>query len=509
MTLRFVPTPLTASIELPAPRESIWDPALADAVLPTAARDAALQRLSEPGSFVVTTGQQPGLFTGPLYTIYKAVSAASLARVLERLWQRPVVPVFWSAGDDHDFAEASHASWITSDGTVASAALSPRLPDAPLTPMYRQPLGVEVEQALERLATDLPPAEFKNSTLDWLRRHYRPEATVAGSFAGALADLLAPLGMVVLDSTHPTLKRLASRHLVRALGLTRDLDRDLEHRAEELRLAGMDPGVAVGDGASLVMLEGALGRDRLVMENGEFVTRRGRERFDLAALQRIAASEPQRLSPNVLLRPVVESALLPTVAYLAGPGELRYLALTPPVYERMRIPRQLALPRWSGILVEPRVDRVLQKFGIDLEDLLEPAGALEARLVREQLPDEAVRALAMIRSALESGYDRLGATAAEIDPTLARPVQGARNQALSGVQDIERKLVQHLKRRQEIELGQIAKARALVLPENKPQERVLTIAPFLARYGASLLSDLSDVIEAWYASALEGALHPS
>jgi uncharacterized protein YllA (UPF0747 family) len=257
------------------------------------------------------------------------------------------------------------------------------------------------------------------------------------------------------------------------------------------------------------MLEGSLGRDRLVMENGEFVTRRSRERFDLAALQRIAASEPQRLSPNVLLRPVVESALLPTVAYLAGPGELRYLALTPPVYERMRIPRQLALPRWSGILVEPRVDRVLQKFNIDLDDLLEPAGALEARLVRAQLPDEAVRALALIRSTLESGYDRLGVTAAEIDPTLARPVQGARNQALSGVQDIERKLVQHLKRRQEIELGQIAKARALVLPEDKPQERVLNIAPFLVRYGPSLLTELSEVIEAWYASALEGALHPS
>jgi bacillithiol biosynthesis cysteine-adding enzyme BshC len=509
MTLRFVPTPLAAPVELPTARESVWDPTLADVILPTAAREGALQRLSEPGSFVVTTGQQPGLFTGPLYTVYKAVSAASLARVLERLWQRPVVPVFWSAGDDHDFAEASHASWITGDGSVAGAALSARPPDAPLTPMYRQPLGQEAVQALERLAADLPAAEFKDSTLEWLRRHYRPEATVAGSFAGALAELLAPLGMVVLDSTHPTLKRLASRHLVRALGLTRDLDRDLEHRAEELRLAGIDPGVAVGDGASLVMLEGALGRDRLVLEGGEFVTRRSRERFDLAALQRIAASDPQRLSPNVLLRPVVESALLPTVAYLAGPGELRYLALTPPVYERMRIPRQLALPRWSGIMVEPRVDRVLQKFSIDLEDLLEPAGALEARLVRAQLPDEAVRALALIRSALESGYDQLGAAATEIDPTLSRPVQGARNQALSGVQDIERKLVQHLKRRQEIELGQIAKARALVLPENKPQERVLTIAPFLARYGPSLLPELSEAIEAWYASALEGALHPS
>jgi uncharacterized protein YllA (UPF0747 family) len=160
-------------------------------------------------------------------------------------------------------------------------------------------------------------------------------------------------------------------------------------------------------------------------------------------------------------------------------------------------------------LVEPKVDRVLQKFNIELEDLLDAPGRLEARLVRSQLPEEAVRAIQDLRAAIETGYDLLGKSAAQIDPTLARPVQGAKHQALGGVQDIERKLVQHLKRRQEIELGQIAKARTLVLPENKPQERVLTIAPFLARYGPSLLAELGDAIDAWYSSALEGALNPS
>src|SRR5204862_311164 len=161
-----------------------------------------------------------GLFTGPLYTIHKALSAAALAAILEERWGRPVVPIFWLAGDDHDFTEASTASWIAADGAIATAALPPRPPEAPLTPMYR---------------------------------------------------------------------------------------------------------VQDGDG---------------------FMTRRSRERFDLTAIERIAADEPARLSPNVLLRPAVESAILPTVAYLGGPGELRYLALTPPVYDRLGIPRQLPLPRW-------------------------------------------------------------------------------------------------------------------------------------------------------------------
>jgi uncharacterized protein YllA (UPF0747 family) len=155
------------------------------------------------------------------------------------------------------------------------------------------------------------------------------------------------------------------------------------------------------------------------------------------------------------------------------------------------------------------VDRVLEKFGIELADLLEPSGALEARLVRSQLPGDAVEALHRVRSAVEEGYAALERSAGEVDPTLIRPIQGARHQALAGTQDVEKKLVQHLKRRQETELGQIARARTSVLPGNKPQERVLTVGPFLARYGTALISDLGAEIEAWYEDALEGAPQPA
>lgn len=509
MTLRIVGTPLPASIDFPVPRDGGFDPNLGEAIVPSSVRDSLLGRLREPGALAVTTGQQPGLLTGPLYTIYKALSTAALARILERQWQRPVVPLFWIAGDDHDFAEAAQASWIAGDGTLRSVYLPARPADAPLTPMYRELLGPGIEDVLRTLGDDLPASEFRDWTLGWLRRHYRPEATVAAGFAGALAELLAAAGVGCLDSSHPAVKRAAARHLVRALGLARELDRDLGDRADELRVAGQDSGVPVGEGATLVMLEGAQGRDRLVTSDGEFVTRRSRETYSLQALQRLAAAEPERLSPNVLLRPVIESALLPTVAYLAGPSELAYLSLTLPVYERMRIPRQPAVPRWSGILVDPRVERVLQKFRLELSELLEPPGSLEARLVRSQLPDDAVATLANLRSAVEAGYEDLGQSAAEIDPTLVRPVQGTKHQALAGLRDIEKKLVQHLKRRREIELNQIARARTIIFPDNKAQERVLTVAPFLARYGPGLIAELGEAIESWYAAALEGALHPS
>jgi bacillithiol biosynthesis cysteine-adding enzyme BshC len=509
MTLRFVTTPLDAPLTAPNPRDDGFNPALADAFVASPALEDALARLRQPGAVALTTGQQPGLFTGPLYTIHKALSSAALARILERQWQRPVVPVFWTAGDDHDYAEASHASWIKPDGTVATATLPPRPPEAPLTPMYREPLGPGVVPALDALVADLPESEFRNDTIAWLARHYRPNVTIQAAFAGAMAELLAPAGVVCFDSSHPSAKRASAPIVIRALADAGELDRELDRRAEELGATARTSGIAVGDGAALVMLEGEQGRDRLVADGSGFVTRRGRERFTLADLERIAEREPTRLSPNVLLRPVVESALLPTLAYLAGPGELRYLVLTPPLYELLGVPRQEPLPRWSGVLVEPKVQRILDKFQISLEDLLTPPGALEARLVRSQLPPEALEFLASMRASLERGYEGLERIAGEIDPTLVRPMQGARHQALAGTQDVEKKLVQHLKRRQETELGQIARARAAVLPRNKPQERELTVAPFLARYGPELIRDLTAEIERWYAGALEGVLEPS
>ena len=158
MSPRIVSTPLASSIEFPPPRDGQFDPALADAIVASPARQSALSRLAEPGAVAITTGQQPGLLTGPLYTIYKALSTAALGRILERQWQRPVVPVFWVAGDDHDFSEASSASWIAADGTLRTASLPPRLPEAPLTPMYRLRLGEGIDAVLAQLAGDLPPS---------------------------------------------------------------------------------------------------------------------------------------------------------------------------------------------------------------------------------------------------------------------------------------------------------------------------------------------------------------
>ena len=199
----------------------------------------------------------------------------------------------------------------------------------------------------------------------------------------------------------------------------------------------------------------------------------------------------------MLLRPAIEAALFPTVAYAAGPGELAYFPQAAPLHRAVGVEVQTAVPRWAGVLIEARVDKVFQRHGIAQEDLGGPPGALEARLVRESLPPDIAAALATLRHALDDDYGRLTGAVEKLDPTLKGTVQSARNAALAHAQEIEKKLIAALKRANETVLGQVARARSAVLPTGKPQERVLTYASFAIRYGPALLAALAAVVARW------------
>ncbi|HEU4828500.1 MAG TPA: bacillithiol biosynthesis cysteine-adding enzyme BshC [Gemmatimonadales bacterium] len=509
MSFRIETTPLPAAPVEPAQRDGGVDPGAFEGFIRVHGIEAQLERLHDPRVLVVTTGQQPALFTGPVYTVYKALSAAALAGQLEARWERPVVPVFWIAGDDHDWTEARAASWLGDDHALVTAALRERPASEPMRPLWREPLGAAVNDALELARETLPRTAHRDAVIEWLARHFRPEATVAAASASALAELLAPYGIVCFDPTQVAAKRAAARHIVKALGLAADLDRDLGRRATELVSESRDPGIPVGDGATLVMLEGAQGRDRLVLDGNQYVARRSGERYSLGDLQRIAAEAPERLSANVLLRPAVESALLPTVAYCAGPGELRYLPLAEPVFQRMRIHRPEPVPRWSGRVIEAHVERAARKFGLSVSEISDPGVPIIARAARGLVPDSARRIVEGIRHSLEAAYESLEHESVAIDPTLDRPTQGALGRSLDALARLERKLARGARRRHEIELRQLERARTSLLPGGTPQERVLTAASFLARHGPGFFDECAQAAAAWYQRALEGRTVPA
>ena len=470
MIPRIVPTPIAP---LTLPTQPLEPRRVAPEVLASTLPGPGRDKLADGAVLAVTTGQQPGLFTGPLYTIYKALSVIALAQRLERELGAPVVPVFWVAGDDHDFAEANHTTFLNAQGDLADIVLRERPADAPLAPLARERCGVEIRGALDQLKSGTPDTEFKADVVRWLESAYRPDVTLADACAEALQALLAPRGLAVLRAHDRGAKQAAAPWVIGGLGTT------------------------LPDGYTPVFVEAGQGRDRLQASGDAFVTRRSRERFTRADLERLAREAPERLSPNVLLRPVIEAALLPTLAYAAGPAELKYLPDAAPLYDLLRVTRQAPLPRWSGVLVEGRVEKLMQRYRLGLEALDGKPGELEARLVRESLPPEAAESFGALRQELEARYARLASIVTAVDPTLERTVQSARNAALAGTQEIERKLVASVKRESETLVRQIARARAAVYPRGEPQERVLTLASFLIRYGPSLLDALGDEVARW------------
>jgi bacillithiol biosynthesis cysteine-adding enzyme BshC len=494
MTLHFETTPLAATTDLDVrPRLAAAGdrpaPELEDAFVAHGVAEANLQRLLAGDALCITTGQQPGLLTGPLFTLYKALSTITLAGQVETALRRPVVPVFWVAGDDHDFHEVNHLHLLTTDHEIRQIVLRDRAADAPSLPAYREPLGDDIAGVLQAVAAGTPDTEFRPAVFAWLARHYRPDQDLATAFAGAVAELLGPHGLLVLRTTHPGAKRAMAPYLLRLLEEAPAVDRALADRAGALERAGLEAPVPVGDGATPVMLEDEAGRDRLVMQDAGFRTRRAKRAWSLEDVRAVAASEPERLSPNVLSRPVVEAALLPTLVYVAGPGELQYLPQATPLYDVLGIVPQLPVARWSARIIEARVAKVLDRYGIEAGALEGPEGRLEASLVQHDMPGEARAALDALRDILTREYERLQRAAVAVDPTLGKAVQSTRNSALADADGLEKRLVTHLKKKNEIVVQQVAKARSSLFPHGKPQERLYNLVAYLVRYGPAFLDE--------------------
>jgi bacillithiol synthase len=454
--------------------------------------------------FVVTTGQQAVLFGGPLYVVYKALSAVALAEHLEARLGRPVLPVFWIASEDHDWEEARALSVLDPENELRRVELSTEPEGSP--PLHRIVPGDALPRALDELLAHLPPTDFAPRWTELLRQACTPRATLPEAMAGILDGLFGELGLFRLQAHAPLLKEATVELLLSELEASERSEALLRARAGELEDAGYDLQVPIPEGGTNLFMEGKEGRDRLMREDGGFRLRRSGERWSLAEIRSRVRDEPAILSPNVLLRPVVESAFLPTLAYVAGPGEIAYLAQTAPLFELHGVPRPGVRPRVSLELVEAKVSKVLAKYGLEAEALARPHHELAGDLVRDDLPEPIRRSLGAFRGAVGERAKELAEAVSDLDPTLRGPVEQLRSQGFAQVAEVERKVVQALKRENRIALAQLEKAQRHLYPEGRPQERVLTPWYHFFRYGSDLMDRLA--AEARAALASEEAESP-
>jgi bacillithiol biosynthesis cysteine-adding enzyme BshC len=456
---------------------------------PSEAGKRGLDRFLAEGGYMVTSGQQPGLFTGPLYSLYKALTAVRLAESLEPILGRPVLPLFWVASEDHDWAEADHTFLLDQENNLKLFQL-PEQEGRPSRPLHRIPLETGLLHTLTQFLEALPTSEFTPPLCELIRDSYIEGKTLPDGFTQVLEGLLSDLPLLFVDAANPALKEASKGVLFRELEAAETHEGLLKRASSRLEAEEYRVQVPILEGGVNLFYEGPAGRDRLYRDGTDFRLNHAKTRLSAEEIKANTEGDPSLLSPNVFLRPVVESALFPTVSYVAGPGEIAYYAQMKDFFQGHGIQMPVIFPRHSATLVESKVGKVLGKFNLAIERLNRPFDELAGEIAREELPPEVRRALGEIRGAIGKGAGALTKAAQGVDSTLKGPVTNARNASLQAFDEAEKKILQAVKRQNEIALGQLEKTQRNLFPAGKPQERVLNVFHYLARYGPELIPAL-------------------
>ncbi len=450
----------------------------------------AAERLADPRAVAIVTGQQAGLFGGPIYTLLKAITALTLSARVTHDHGVPVVPVFWIDAEDHDWDEISTCGLLTGDLDYRTVGVAPPR-EAGHVPVAALRFDTSIVQALEEnFSAILAPTEFTADLLKQLATVYCPNAGVSEAFARWLESLLGPHGLVVFDSSDPGAKELARDVFERELaapGRTAELTRGAGERLEALGYhAQVTP---TPDSVALFHLNGVNGaRESIRHHDGAFTigttTRGGDE------LLREATASPERFSPNVLLRPVVQDSLFSTVCYVAGPNELAYLAQLKDIYAHFNVPMPLIYQRASATIVDAAATRFLSRYDVPFETLQPRDEAALNRLLESQLPPAVDRALNAAGDAVRDRMHDVIAAVPSIDPTLegaARSTLGRMEHDLGALQN---KVIQASKRRHDVLKRQFSRTRAQAFPNGQPQERAISFVYLLNQYGPGVIERL-------------------
>jgi len=444
-----------------------------------------IQRLRE-GAFAVVTGQQVGLFGGPLLALFKVASVIALAKRVEALGVE-CVPVFWLASEDHDLAEVNQSLLLTHDFRLVPFKAQTRgIEGAPVSTIrLAEGTSEAVAHAAELLGESL--------AADYLRESYAEGETFSNAYAKLYTRIFGEHGLILLDPADPELHRIAAPLFVDAIRRTAEIDDALLARNRELQAEKYHEQVKVTAESTplFALVEGA--RVPIHRANGQF--RIGREVVSGDELQRRVETAPETFSANVLLRPVLQDYWLPTLAYIGGPAEVAYFAQASVVYEKLLGRVTPILARMSATLVEPRIERLLTKYQVDLPELFHGECQLRDCMAARALPPELKQDFEQARRAVEVAMQRASGSLQKLDPTLVEAAARASSKMRYQIDRLEKRAAQAELRRTEIITRHAAQIENAVYPNKTLQEREIAGLHFYAKYGPELISRLVELAQ--------------
>ena len=443
---------------------------------------AALERLAQPGTVAVVTGQQVGLFSGPAYTMYKALTAAKIAAGLTTQGLS-AVPVFWLATEDHDLAEVDHAWAFGADHQpvcLRSEAVADGQRPVGGIPFETLPLA-----DLRHLLAGFPFGEEVSSLIE---SAYQPGVTFGDSFRRVMKALLGKFGLLYLDPLEEEVRSIGAPFLRNAIASAPDLKAAILQRSQELHEAGYHAQVHVEPQTSLFFLLERGRRVSLKSQNGNYLSRDAR--YSPEELARVA----EHLSPNALLRPVMQDYLLPTVMYIGGPAELAYLAQSEVLYERLLGRMPVAEHRASFTLLDARASKLMDRYRLEWADVYSGESGLREAIAEKLIPPSLRHTFEESTKAVESALFRIGRDLSQFDPTLVAALERSRAKILYQISKIDRKTGHEAIRRETRADADARFLSGLLFPNKHLQERLYSILPFLAKHGLGLLDTIYEAI---------------
>lgn len=474
---------------------------LADALAAMNARWGAGQEtfeninlLRETDSIAVVSGQQAGLFTGPLYTIYKALSAVKLAGCLRQRGTK-AVPVFWIAAEDHDFAEVALAEFIGRDCQLKQVNANTNLHNE-AQPVGHVRLDDSITKVIDQLFELLPASEFADDMKALVQNAWQPGRAYSEAFATMMTSLLGRHGLIFLNPLDSELKQLASPLYSTAAERAPEIAAALETRSRELEEAGYHAQVlATANSFPLFLHDETGARHALTRgDNGKYRTKENDTEYTAADLATMARENPERFSPNVTLRAVVQDYLLPTLAYYGGAAEIAYFAQTAEVYRLLERPATPILPRSSLTMIERHAGRVLERYGLSLADLFEGIEPVITRVVEEHLGASTAKRFADTEENVHRELDRLRDELKAVDPTLASALDTGRKKIQYQLDGLRTRFVRAQMARDEAAHRQLQRVFDQLYPNKDLQERHINITSLLARHGTYVIEWIYNAI---------------
>ncbi len=452
-----------------------------------------LSKLDDPRSAVVITGQQTGLFLGPLYTVYKAVSAVKLAAKLEVEYGRPVVPLFWMEIDDHDFDEVRRFYLLSQKGELKKFDYSDEFEDIAI-PIKDRTISSQITGLMDEIAGLFSPTDNVQGALESLRSIYVPGMTFSDVFIRYFRNSFPELPLLFVNPGDGDIKRLAKPFYEKVLLRHKQVKQALLKQSKSLQNKAYRTQVEVNPGNLHLFIIKDKERRRLEMSDvfnkDQLSTEKQHDR-----VKDFVDDVVESLSPDVLLRPLLQDFLFPTAAYVAGPSEICYLAQLKKLYADLQIVMPVIYPRWSGTVIDEKTNNFLRSKDISLQRFLE--GELDDifnEIVRNSTQSKYEEEFESISAAVAGNLEILKDSAKELDKTLVNLVDQSENKIQYQLNKIYNRFRNSLQAVNKVTVDRSKRAGNILKPQNRLQERVFPVTNFLLRYGNEFPRFIEDSI---------------